>query len=151
MKLSLGDASKLAESLNSHAKPASAGKPGAEFGECGKVEGLVAWRIENKVPVKVPDDAMGKLHKGDSYIFLRTSKSRSGAIQWAIHFWLGSESSQDEQGLAAYLTVELDESMGGGPVQYRECEGSESASRGDRVFFARASSASCIVFSRSEV
>lgn len=63
---------------------------------------------------------------GDSYILLSTTKSNSGALSWAIHFWLGAESSQDEQGIAAYKTVELDDSLGGGPVQYREVQGSES-------------------------
>lgn len=68
----------------------------------------------------------GKFHVGDSYILLSTTKSNSGALSWAIHFWLGAESSHDEQGIAAYKTVELDDSLGGGPVQYREVQGSES-------------------------
>jgi hypothetical protein len=68
----------------------------------------------------------GKFHVGDSYILLSTTKSNSGALSWAIHFWLGAESSQDEQGIAAYKTIELDDSLGGGPVQYREVQGSES-------------------------
>ena len=68
----------------------------------------------------------GKFHEGDSYILLSTTQSKSGAFAWAIHFWLGSESSHDEQGIAAYKTVELDDSLGGGPVQYREVQGAES-------------------------
>ena len=62
---------------------------------------------------------------GDSYICLLT-KLRDTALEWDIHFWLGNETSQDEAGVAAYKTVELDDSLGGAPIQYREVQKHES-------------------------
>jgi len=94
------------------------------FVGAGASEGMELWRIENKVPVKM--ECTGQFHVGDSYLLLRTNASRSGALTWNLHFWLGSESSQDEIGIAAYKAVELDQSLGDGPVQYREVQDHES-------------------------
>ncbi|GFS01870.1 gelsolin [Elysia marginata] len=53
-------------------------------------------------------------------------KRNSSKLEWDLHFWLGKDTSQDEKGVAAYKTVELDDSLGGGPVQYREVQEHES-------------------------
>ena len=76
--------------------------------------------------MKIPEGVEpGKLFAGDSYILLSTVQKGS-SLQWNLHFWLGSETSQDESGVAAYKTVELDDYLGGGPIQYRECMEHES-------------------------
>ncbi|ETL43532.1 hypothetical protein F441_06171 [Phytophthora nicotianae CJ01A1] len=95
------------------------------FSEAGKKAGLEAWRIEDLKPVAVPAAEQHKLYSGDSYIFLKTSEATTG-LTWDIHFWLGKDTSTDESGVAAYKTVELDDALGGVPVQHRECQGHES-------------------------
>jgi len=98
------------------------------FKGVGQKPGLEIWRVEQlKVIKKSPDDKayQGQFHEGDSYIILYT-KMRENALERHIHFWLGKDSSQDEMGVAAYKTVELDMSLNGEPIQHREVQGGES-------------------------
>ncbi|KAK4871750.1 hypothetical protein RN001_015874 [Aquatica leii] len=95
------------------------------FVNAGKVPGIEIWRIEDFKPVPYPKKDYGKFYSGDSYIILHT-KEKSGVFSWDLHFWLGTDTSQDESGAAAMLSVILDEQLGGDPVQYREVQEHES-------------------------
>lgn len=96
------------------------------FEGAGQEPGLTIWRIE-KLTVKPVDPKMyGSFYSGDSYIVLHTKKARSGRLEWNIHFWLGRDTSMDEYTVAAIKSVELDDSLGGSPVQHREVQDHES-------------------------
>ncbi len=98
-----------------------------EFAGAGTKAGLEVWRIEKMVPTPVPTKMYGHFFEGDAYIVLKTTqKPQSSSLNWDIFFWLGKDCSKDEAGVAAYKTVELDESLGGGPVQHREVQDHES-------------------------
>jgi len=96
-----------------------------QWHKAGKNEGLEIWRIENFKVVPWPKNQYGKFYQGDSYIVLQTQKI-NGNFVWHVHFWLGSETSADEAGTAAYKTVELDDFLGTLPTQHREVQGFES-------------------------
>ncbi|KAK7329763.1 hypothetical protein VNO77_23942 [Canavalia gladiata] len=96
------------------------------FKGAGQKAGLEIWRIENFNPVLVPQSSYGKFFTGDSYVILKTTTSKSGALRHDIHYWLGKDTSQDEAGVAAIKTVELDAALGGRAVQYREVQGHET-------------------------
>uniref|UniRef100_A0A8C1GGD2 Villin-1 n=1 Tax=Cyprinus carpio TaxID=7962 RepID=A0A8C1GGD2_CYPCA len=86
--------------------------------------GLQIWRNMELVPC--PSNTFGQFFEGDSYVILYTHKT-SNNYTYDIHYWLGKETSQDEQGAAAIYTTQMDEHLGGAAVQHRETQGHESA------------------------
>jgi len=100
----------------------------SDFANPGSKPGLEIWRIESLAAVPLPAKDFGTFYDGDSYLVLKTTETTGGKYVYDLFFWLGSESSQDEQGAAAYKAVELDDLLGGAPVQHREVQGCESDS-----------------------
>ncbi|XP_062342788.1 adseverin [Osmerus eperlanus] len=96
-----------------------------EFDKAGKSAGLQVWRIERIDMAPVPDHLHGNFYIGDAYVILRTVKQKDICF-YDLHYWLGKECTQDESTAAAIFTVQLDDFLGGKPVQYRELQGVES-------------------------
>jgi Ca2+-binding EF-hand superfamily protein len=92
----------------------------------GQKPELLVWRIEKMKVHAWPTEEYGSFYRGDSYIVLRTTQNTEGKLFWDIYFWLGSNTSVDEQGTAAYKTVELDAFLDDAANQHREVEGEES-------------------------
>uniref|UniRef100_A0A7S0HCD5 Gelsolin-like domain-containing protein n=1 Tax=Phaeocystis antarctica TaxID=33657 RepID=A0A7S0HCD5_9EUKA len=87
----------------------------------GQEPGLKIWRIEQFEVKAWPEAEYGNFYEGDSYIVLQTTKDpESDKLNQDVFFWLGLDSSLDEQGTAAYKTVELDDLLDGAAVQHRE-------------------------------
>ncbi|XP_059849789.1 gelsolin a isoform X1 [Hypanus sabinus] len=96
-----------------HESPAMAAQHGMVDDGSGE---KTIWRVEGSDKALVDPSAYGQFYGGDCYIILYayTFGGRQGNI---IYFWQGNDSSQDEIGASAFLTAQLDEELGGGPVQ----------------------------------
>ncbi|KAH3881637.1 hypothetical protein DPMN_005563 [Dreissena polymorpha] len=106
-------------------KAAALGEPA--WKNAGVQPGLQIWRIVKFIVTEWPKEDYGKFYNGDSYIILNTyTEGGSADLKYDVHFWIGSESSQDEYGTAAYKTVELDTFLDDKAVQHREVQGFES-------------------------
>ncbi|CAB1345899.1 unnamed protein product [Coregonus sp. 'balchen'] len=91
-----------------------------EFKRAGKKPGLQVWRVESLDLVAVPESLHGGFYSGDAYLVLNTIKQRSGHLQYDLHFWQGDDCTQDESGAAAIFTIQMDDYLGGKPIQYHE-------------------------------
>lgn len=105
-------------------------EPAWNNGRVGQVAGLYIWRIENFEVIAWPTEKNGQFYDGDSYIVLHSykvgQKEGKEKLVHEIFFWLGSKTSQDEAGTAAYKTVELDEFLRGSATQHREIQSQPS-------------------------
>lgn len=79
----------------------------------GKKVGIYVWRVEKFLIKPWPKNQYGQFFRGDSYIILNSFGSDPKNLQHDIHIWIGSESTQDEYGTAAYKMVEADDYLGG--------------------------------------
>ena len=116
----------------------AASEPAWNNGVIGSSAGLFVWRIEDFEVVPWPKEKYGSFHEGDSYIILNTEKitrknddesveeEEKEKLIHDIFFWLGSHTTADEAGTAAYKTVELDEFLHGKATQHRELQAAPS-------------------------
>ncbi|XP_046976228.1 gelsolin-like [Vanessa cardui] len=97
------------------------------FEDVGQDPGIKIWTIEKFEPVTIEEQQYGKFYNGDSYIVLKTSGADNSTLSHDVHFWLGSQTTQDKKGAAAILTVTLDDQLGGKAVHHREVQGHETS------------------------
>uniref|UniRef100_A0AAR2IPH9 HP domain-containing protein n=1 Tax=Pygocentrus nattereri TaxID=42514 RepID=A0AAR2IPH9_PYGNA len=96
------------------------------FKAVSNTPGILIWRIEKMDLVLVREKSYGNFYEGDCYVLLSTKKVGS-TLSYNIHYWIGSQSTQDEQGAAAVYTIQLDDFLGQTPVQHREVQHHESS------------------------
>ncbi|XP_019936216.1 scinderin like a [Paralichthys olivaceus] len=87
----------------------------------GKVQ---IWRVEKGDKVPVDPSTYGQFFGGDCYLVLY-SYSADGSPKRIIYTWQGQKCTQDELTASAFLTVTLDNSMGGVATQVRVTQGKE--------------------------
>ncbi|XP_067117843.1 capping protein (actin filament), gelsolin-like b [Osmerus mordax] len=93
-----------------------------QFGPDTREPGLKVWRVEKMKAVPLEPSEVGAFFNGDSYLVLE-NRGEQGAD---LHMWIGEKSSRDEQVACAMLATQLDNFLGGDPIQHRQVQGYES-------------------------
>uniref|UniRef100_A0A669B2E3 Scinderin like a n=1 Tax=Oreochromis niloticus TaxID=8128 RepID=A0A669B2E3_ORENI len=103
-----------------HNNPAMAAQYGVVDDGSGKVQ---IWRVEGGDKVAVDKSTYGQFFGGDCYLVLYSYNS-GGREKHIIYTWW-QKCTQDELTASAFLTVKLDDSMGGVATQVRVTQGKE--------------------------
>uniref|UniRef100_A0A4W5JPU9 Macrophage-capping protein n=1 Tax=Hucho hucho TaxID=62062 RepID=A0A4W5JPU9_9TELE len=93
-----------------------------QFGPETRQPGLKVWRVEKMKAVLLEPAEVGAFFNGDSYLVLE-HRGDQGAD---LHMWIGEKSSRDEQVACAMLATQLDNFLGGDPIQHRQVQGYEA-------------------------
>ncbi|XP_071765557.2 capping protein (actin filament), gelsolin-like b [Centroberyx gerrardi] len=93
-----------------------------QFGPEIREPGLRVWRVEKMKAVLLDRSEVGAFFNGDSYLVLENR----GQLGADLHMWIGEKSSRDEQVACAMLATQLDNFLGGDPIQHRQVQGYES-------------------------
>ncbi|KAJ9695860.1 hypothetical protein PVL29_011036 [Vitis rotundifolia] len=88
----------------------------------GKIE---VWRINGSAKTPVPKEDIGKFYSGDCYIVLYTYHSGDKKEEYFLCCWIGNESIEEDQNMAARLANTMFNSLKGRPVQGRIFQGKE--------------------------
>ncbi len=84
-----------------HEVKLDAAKQEKAFQGAGSKAGLEVWRIERFELAKWPADQVGTFFSGDAFIVLHSyllPEQKTEKLNYDLYFWLGKDSTQDEQG-----------------------------------------------------
>ncbi|KAI3772617.1 hypothetical protein L6452_03807 [Arctium lappa] len=90
--------------------------------ENGKIE---VWRINGSAKTPIAKEDIGKFYSGDCYIVLYTYHSSEKKEDYYLCCWIGKDSIEEDQNMAARLATTMFNSLKGRPVQGRIYQGKE--------------------------
>ncbi|KAL2535044.1 Villin-2 [Abeliophyllum distichum] len=88
----------------------------------GKIE---VWRINGSAKTPVPVEEIGKFFSGDCYVVLYTYHSNERKEDYYLCCWIGKDSIEEDQKIAARLATTMCNALKGRPVQGRILQGKE--------------------------
>ncbi|XP_060186169.1 villin-2-like isoform X2 [Lycium barbarum] len=88
----------------------------------GKLE---VWRINGSAKTPVPKEDIGKFYSGDCYVVLYNYHSHERRDDYYLCWWIGKDSIEEDQIMAARLATTMCNSLKGRPVLGRVFQGKE--------------------------